>query len=173
MREPEKIYQALTFLSGCFRRAPVILCLGSDRITGDCFGPLVGEALVRRHNAGAFVYGSLQAPVTALTLIETIAFIKERHPCRPVLAVDAALGNTRDIGAFRVFDGGIYPGAAAGKWLPKAGDFSLTAVVAAHSAAGLYGARLGFVASLARTAARAIASSLESTHGTQRMRHEG
>ncbi|MCL2798557.1 MAG: spore protease YyaC [Firmicutes bacterium] len=157
MTNPDKIFKALSFLMNGFARLPVVLCAGTDRVTGDCFGPLVGEDLVRRHNAGVFVYGTLSAPVTAKNLVQALAFIKERHPHSPILAVDSALGDGRDIGSFKVFDGGLFPGAAAGKLLPKIGDFSLTATVAPKIGAGAYGVRLGLVAALARVAALTVA----------------
>ncbi|MCL2796647.1 MAG: spore protease YyaC [Firmicutes bacterium] len=157
MTEPEKIFKALRFLIKDCSRPPVILCIGSDRVTGDCFGPLVGEELVRRHNVGAFVYGTLRAPVTAKNLMETVGFIKARHPTGAVLAVDSALGDGRDIGRFKVFDGGLFPGAGAGKFFPKIGDFSLTATVAAGKGAGAFGVRLALVSALARVAAGEIA----------------
>ena len=33
---------------GVLRRPPVVLCIGSDRVTGDCIGPLVGHLLSAR-----------------------------------------------------------------------------------------------------------------------------
>jgi len=143
-------------------KAPIVLCIGSDRVTGDSFGPMVGEKLTRQHNIDTFVYGTLSKPVTAINLIEVLAFIKCRHPNTVVLAVDSALGATSEIGKFRVLADGIYPGAATGKKLPKAGDFSLTATVAPlGTGLELYGVQLGFIDRLAETAALAIADSIK------------
>ncbi|NSJ87437.1 DUF1256 domain-containing protein [Blautia hansenii] len=46
----------------------VILCIGSDRITGDSLGPLVGHSLSRFSLPHARVYGTLDRPVHALNL---------------------------------------------------------------------------------------------------------
>ena len=136
--------------------APVILCIGSDKVTGDCFGPLVGQKLVES-NIDAFVYGSLDSPITALNLTQSLAFIKLKHPVSRILAIDSALGAKTEVGRFRVIADGIYPGAATGKKLPKVGDFSLTATVAGMgNGANLYSVGLGFVNRLANTASKAI-----------------
>ena len=158
--DSDKIYTRLSTLTGGLLFPPVILCIGSDRVTGDCFGPLVGEYLTRGHNVDTFVYGSLSKTVTALNLAETALFIKARHKGRAVIAVDSALGIEKDLGSFRVFYGGLYPGAAVGKVLPKVGDFSLTATVAQNGAEALNGVKLGFVSQLARTAAKEISRCL-------------
>jgi len=147
------------FLSPILITPPVVLCIGSDKVTGDCFGPLVGDKLVKANNVSAFVYGTLDNPVTALNLVHTLAFVKLKHPSSYILAVDSSLGAKNEIGCFRVIADGIYPGAATGKKLPKVGDFSLTATVAAlGNSSNLYTVGLGFVNRLADKAASAITS---------------
>jgi putative sporulation protein YyaC len=140
---------------------PVVLCIGSDRVTGDCLGPLTGHLLASEFNVCAFVYGTLARPVTALNLTETAAFIKLRHPLSAVIAVDSSLGNPRDVGQIRVLADGIFPGAAAGKRLPKVGDVSVTATVAGSGNDGLYGARLGQIYALSKTVAAILANGLK------------
>lgn len=108
---------------------PVILCIGSDRLTGDSLGPLVGHHLTRLHGIEAFVYGTLECPVTARNLTETVAFIKANHARNKIIVVDASLGQQDDIGVIRVQRGGIYPGAGIDKVLPRVGDIGITAVV--------------------------------------------
>ena len=54
---------------------PVILCIGTDRATGDCLGPLVGEQLFN-YNHNYMVFGNLSSPVHALNIRETIFQIK-------------------------------------------------------------------------------------------------
>ena len=140
---------------------PILLCIGTDRVTGDCFGPLVGTRLTEIHRINSFVYGTLNNPVTALNLMQTVAFIKLRHPNHSILAIDSSLGKESEVGTIRVIADGIYPGAATGKRLPKVGDISLTATVAPLANSSLlYGVKLGLVHNLAVTAANAIASSI-------------
>lgn len=153
----ETIASKLRLLTGtALSKPPVILCIGSDRVTGDCLGPLVGHMLTAALDAPAFVYGSLLSPVTALNLVETERFIREHHRGSLVIAVDSSLGNECDVGSVRVIGDGIYPGAAVGKTLPKVGDISVTATVANLSKNRLYGVRLGLVYDLAAVIASAI-----------------
>lgn len=139
---------------------PVILCIGSDRVTGDCLGPIVGQMLIER-NANAFVYGNLTRPVTALNLKESIVGIKKRHADKKILAVDSSVGKLSDVGKIRVAFGSIAPGSADGKKLPKVGDVSVTATVTDLSKTPLSAVRLGIVYSLARKVTDRILRSLQ------------
>ena len=70
----------------------VLLCIGTDRSTGDSLGPLIGYKLSRRKLRGLTIYGTLNSPVHAMNLEETLAHIKEKHPnacigCRSCEAV--------------------------------------------------------------------------------------
>ena len=48
----------------------VFLCIGSDRITGDSLGPLIGHKLSKEHLSRCSIYGTLDQPVHALNLAE-------------------------------------------------------------------------------------------------------
>lgn len=41
----------------------VFLCIGTDRVTGDCLGPYVGHRLSSFCFPGIYVYGTLVQPV--------------------------------------------------------------------------------------------------------------
>ena len=45
----------------------IIVCIGTDRATGDCLGPLVGQYL-QNHSSFCSIYGSLSRPVHAKNL---------------------------------------------------------------------------------------------------------
>jgi len=140
----------------------VVLCIGSDRVIGDCLGPLVGHMLTTEYNVGAYVYGSLANPVTALNLTHAVDFIKRRHPDAQVVAVDSSIGNEDEIGVIKVNKGGIYPGSAVGKSLPYVGDVSVTAIVSHRRAPAhaLSNVRLGLVHSLAKQIAESLNGAL-------------
>lgn len=129
-------------------KLPVVLCIGSDRVTGDCLGPIVGQMLVER-KAAAFVYGTLARPVTALNLKDAVLHIKNAHKDKKVLAIDSSVGRLSDVGKIRVALGSIAPGSADGKKLPKVGDVSITATVTDPKKTPLSAVRLGVVYSLA------------------------
>ncbi|MCL2255428.1 MAG: spore protease YyaC [Firmicutes bacterium] len=151
---------------------PVILCIGSDKVTGDALGPVVGHILTKEMNVPSFVYGTLSRPVNALNLLETIAFIKHKHRDKKLLVIDSSVGSSEDIGKISIKYGGIYPGAASGKNLPKIGDFSITATVC--SSASLLGCvSLGFIFKISKQIASAISSSLSMHHSECTMHNVG
>lgn len=106
-----------------------ILCIGSDRITGDSLGPLIGHQLSKYHWKNIHVYGTLDYPVHALNLEETLSTIKKRHPTALIIAVDASLGSKKHIGFITVGTGPIYPGAGVHKTLPPVGDIFITGIM--------------------------------------------
>ena len=60
-------------------RELVFLCIGSDRITGDSLGPLIGYQLSPYCSRIFHVYGTLDDPVHALNLPDRISYIHSRH----------------------------------------------------------------------------------------------
>lgn len=109
-------------------RPLVILCIGTDRATGDCLGPLVGtrlKALCSRIE----LFGSLEHPVHATNLEETLSELYRSFPRALIGAVDACLGHTDRIGYINVRQGSLKPGTALKKSLPEVGDFHISGVV--------------------------------------------
>ena len=132
----EAVNRAMARLLDKCERLPVLLCIGSDKVTGDCLVPMLGHLLTRRHRIPAYVYGTLEVPVTAKNLDLALSFIRRMHPKDPVLAVDAALGQSQNVGLLTFRDGPLLPGQALSKTLPAAGDLSVTAIVNASGPNG-------------------------------------
>ena len=107
---------------------PVFLCIGTDRATGDCLGPLVGMKL-RDFNISYDIYGTLDAPVHALNLKDTIEYIHRNYDNPFIIAIDAALGNPAHVGFITVSDCPMEPGKGVNKKLPIIGDISITGIV--------------------------------------------
>ena len=78
----------------------VILCIGTDRSTGDSLGPLVGHKLTPHllKYDKIHLLGTLDEPIHAKNLIDTIEKIKLSYPNPFVLAIDASLGHLDSIG---------------------------------------------------------------------------
>lgn len=110
------------------RRELVFLCIGTDRATGDCLGPLVGNRL-KSLSPSANIYGTLETPVHAANLQETLDEIFAIYTQPFIIAVDACLGNADRIGYINVRPGSLKPGTALKKTLPAVGDFHVSAVV--------------------------------------------
>lgn len=111
------------------KRPVIFLCIGTDRSTGDCLGPLVGEKLkflVRNH---VVLYGNLEHPVHAKNLEETLMEINSIYKNPFIVAIDACLGNLQNVGKIFIENKPLTPGAAMNKNLPKVGNISITGIV--------------------------------------------
>ena len=113
-------------------RKPIIICVGSDMILGDSLGPLVGTML-KRKNVSAYVYGTLTYPITAKEVNYAKKYLKLMHPDSVAVAVDAAVGNSDDVGLLRVLNRGLKPGLGVDKELDMIGDISIIGIVASKS----------------------------------------
>ncbi len=106
----------------------VVLCIGTDRATGDCLGPLVGEHL--KHVLPEIrVYGTLENPVHALNLEETVHALYKEHANPYIIAIDASLGVPEHIGYITLSQTPLMPGKGVNKKLPAIGHLSITGIV--------------------------------------------
>ena len=133
-----KLYEHLTMLlkrqEGHAIRPLVALCIGSDRYTGDALGPLIGTQLAE--NTECYVYGTLDNPVHAGNFVETVNIINHRYHHPLIIAIDACLGKSHEIGNIEIWQGGLAAGIAVGNRLPTVGDISVIGVVNAQSQIG-------------------------------------
>lgn len=141
---------------------PIILCIGTDRATGDCLGPLVGDQLIN-YDSRIKVMGSLQTPVHALNIRETINEINMKVENPFIIAVDAALGQGCHVGHITVSNTPILPGKGVNKKLPAIGDISITGIVnvSGHHSGLLQSTRLYTVVTLANCIADALKHSID------------
>lgn len=120
-------------LLGSLRAYPaqpvVILCIGTDRSTGDALGPLIGTRLKELGFTQAYVYGTLDEPVHATNLTNFIDLIRSSHPHALIVAIDACLGRLDSVGHVTLSPGPIKPGAGVNKSLPEVGDIAITGIV--------------------------------------------
>lgn len=142
-----------------FSHAPVFLCIGSDRVTGDSLGPMIGSWLKGRYYRELPVYGTLELPVHALNLDETMEQVRRMHKGHPVVAIDASLGTREHQGYITVGKGCICPGAGVNKSLSEVGDLFITGIVGVSgrfSHLSLQTARLSWIISIAEQIAGGI-----------------
>jgi putative sporulation protein YyaC len=107
----------------------IILCIGTDRSTGDCLGPLIGSKLENANLQPYKVYGTLDQPVHAVNLQETIETIQHNHKSPFILAIDACLGRTESVGFISIKEGSLQPGTGVNKTLPAVGDLQVIGIV--------------------------------------------
>lgn len=106
----------------------VIVCIGTDRATGDCLGPLVGQYL-QNHSSFCSIYGSLSRPVHAKNLKKTIYDIYAVYDDPFIIAIDACLGCEEHVGSITLSSMPLFPGQGVSKHLPAIGDISITGIV--------------------------------------------
>lgn len=132
--EPHSIYDFCRSLSLLIKKANadeklILLCIGSDRATGDALGPIIGYKLSKYHYDNLIIYGTLANPVHAKNLSSTLESIREKYPNSTVIAIDASLGSTSHVGYITLGEGALRPGVGVDKELPLAGDIFITGIV--------------------------------------------
>lgn len=106
----------------------VVVCIGSDRATGDALGPIVGHFLAMQQKS-FHLYGTLENPVHAKNLEAALSLIHHTHPNAIIIAVDASLGIAEHIGYITIGEGSLAPGVGVSKTLPAVGDLFITGIV--------------------------------------------
>ena len=125
-----KLETRLSDLFASTRKRPaVILCIGTDRSTGDALGPLIGTHLSRLNLPQLNVYGTLDEPVHATNLQKNIQSIQQSFVNPFIIAIDACLGRMDSIGCITLADGPLKPGAGVHKQLPEVGEAHITGIV--------------------------------------------
>jgi putative sporulation protein YyaC len=107
----------------------VVVCIGTDRSTGDCLGPLVGTSLAKYNSSFFHLFGTLEHPVHAVNLGDTINEIEQTFTNPFIIGIDACLGQSSSVGSIQVVKGPLKPGAGVNKQLPPVGDIHLTGIV--------------------------------------------
>ena len=107
----------------------VVVCVGTDRSTGDSLGPIVGSSLSKYRSPLFDLYGTLEEPVHAMNLDDTLREIDSRTRNPFVIGIDACLGQAASVGCIQVGSGPVRPGAGVNKELPPVGDIHITCIV--------------------------------------------
>lgn len=116
----QKEYSEITFL-----------CVGTDRITGDCFGPLVGSKLIellkKCNYSNINVYGSLEQNLSYKNINKIIKNINNKSI---IIVIDAALSKKENIGKIFVSNTKTVLGKSLERAQIEIGDISIKSVVA-------------------------------------------
>ncbi|WP_077620104.1 spore protease YyaC [Bacillus sinesaloumensis] len=107
----------------------VIVCIGTDRSTGDCLGPLIGTKVSEKGLSHFHVYGTLDEPIHAVNLQEKIEGINQKYHNPFIIGIDACLGRLKSVGSVTIGEGPIKPGAGVNKDLTPVGDMHITGIV--------------------------------------------
>ena len=137
----------------------LILCIGTDRSTGDSLGPLIGYHLRKKGLKHIQVLGTIYRPVHAMNLQETTGLLKRYYPDHLIVAVDASVGTGGRVGSVTLGRGAIKPGLGVSKQLAPVGDIFITGVVSGGCAGDpmmLQSIRLGTVMQMAECISESI-----------------
>lgn len=107
----------------------IILCVGTDRSTGDSLGPLTGSYLKKYKHLPIQTIGDIDNPVHASNLDKTIKKIQKNYSSPFIIAVDAGLGKKSSVGYIDVKKGPLKPGTGVNKDLTEIGDMHITGLV--------------------------------------------
>ena len=106
---------------------------------------------------GLHIYGTLQKPVHALSIADTLAKIDTENTL--FIAVDCSVGEVDHVGFVGVSYEPVKPGSGVGKKLPEVGDISITGIVASSGVSSfinLQNAPLGLIFDIAEKTCKAI-----------------
>ncbi len=148
------------------KRQRLVICIGSDRSTGDSLGPLVGAYLKQLSLPRTAIWGTLEDPVHALNLENYTDKITSDETRPLVIAVDASLGKPGSVGLIEVGKGPLIPGAGVNKKLPPVGHIYLSGIVnlgGFMEQMVLQSTRLFHVLELAMVMARSLQRALKQT----------
>ena len=107
----------------------LLLCIGTDRSTGDSLGPLIGYQLRNRGLKHIRVLGTLNRPVHAMNLEDTLSLVERYYQDHLIIAVDASVGMNDHIGCITLGRGSLKPGLGVSKELRSVGDLFITGIV--------------------------------------------
>lgn len=150
-------------------REIIILCIGTDRSTGDSLGPLVGDKLKFLLRNKIILLGNLENPVHAKNISKALKKIKSSYSNPYIIAIDACLGSVQNVGNIIIESKPILPGSAMNKNLPPVGDLSITGIVNVSGALEfmvLQNTRLFTVMKIADIISKGLYHSIIKTMGT-------
>ncbi len=103
----------------------VFICIGSNKVTGDCLGPLVGSYLKSMYKAT--VYGDMENPINYQNAEKIMKKVENNNGGSLKVIIDSALG--KNIGDIIIDDGKVEIGKGLNKNKNIYGDISIKVVV--------------------------------------------
>ena len=137
----------------------LVLCIGTDRSTGDSLGPLTGYKLRESRMQRIQIMGTLERPVHAMNLDRSMELVRLKYPNHVVVAVDASVGNQDHVGCITLGRGSLRPGLGVSKDLEAVGDIFIPGIVGGYSSQDplmLQSVRLSVVMKMADYISRSV-----------------
>ena len=107
----------------------VFLCIGTNKLAGDCIGPVVGSYLSKVQNEFIQVYGTIEKNLNFSNAINVISNIYKKTQNPYIIAIDAALSNKNNNGDVVLSSGYIKIGKALNKSICFYSNINIKCVV--------------------------------------------
>lgn len=107
----------------------VVMCIGTDRVIGDAFGPLVGYNIKKYETETFRVYGDLEDIISANNIDEKLSQIYDEYYNPFIITIDSALSYKIKPGSIIIENRGLIPGASLGKNIDRIGNVSIKGIV--------------------------------------------
>lgn len=142
----------------------IFLCIGTDRIIGDSFGPLVGYKLdyLFKNEDNVEIIGNLESKICLHNIEKIMQDIKNTYEIPFVISIDAAFSNKINIGEIVVSRNSINVGSGLNKKSIYVGDMSIKGVVSKdlnnprHNFISLQNTPLSLIMNMADSVAQGI-----------------
>ncbi len=111
----------------------IFLCIGTDKVMGDAFGPLVGKflsELIENDYENIFIEGTLDNPISYINIDDRLNKIYRIYDNPCLIVVDSALSNDEDIGNIIVKKGKTNLGMGLNKKMYSVGELSVNGIIA-------------------------------------------
>lgn len=102
----------------------IIINIGTDKCTGDCFGPFVGS-LLESQNSKFKIYGTLENPIHSLNLKEKMSNIYDLHTNAFIICVDASVSKSCYLNYTYLVNDSIKPRSALTEETMSIGNISV------------------------------------------------
>lgn len=108
----------------------IFLCVGTDKVIGDCVGPIVGSTLRKnRKNDNIKIYGTLEETLNFKNIQEVINNKIRKYHNPFLITIDAALGEEELLGKIFVGEGKIALGDSLGRKIESPSHIYIKGVV--------------------------------------------
>lgn len=136
----------------------VFVCIGTNQLIEDSFGPRVGDILKKNFdkNTNIKVFGTMKNPIHFQNAPIFLDYLKKEQS--PLILIDSALGRIEEVGSTYINLGGVEIGKAFGKSFYFPAHLNIKTIVGTKEHSKLYG--INHVNQLAQTLATQIIHSI-------------
>jgi putative sporulation protein YyaC len=109
----------------------IFLCIGTNNVIGDSFGPLVGSKLkvLLKNNDNAKVIGDMKRPVNGKNIYKIMQILDCKYQDSYIVSIDAAISDFNTVGDIYVTDAGISINSEMSKENMRVGNIGIKACV--------------------------------------------